>query len=100
VTLLALFIGPGGPWAIAYLGVLEDSRYKTVVGQVGWDERLAESIPSFFQNCREVGILMEGEVGDIPGSVKDSTKDWIGRFGCVRYWKVWLNPIVLCRMSK
>jgi hypothetical protein len=49
-----------------------------------------ESILNFFQNCREVGILMEGEVGDIPGSVKDSTKDFglegldaydIGRFG-------------------
>jgi hypothetical protein len=45
---------------------------------------------NFFQNCREVGILMEDEVGDIPGSVKDSTKDFglegldacdIGRFG-------------------
>jgi hypothetical protein len=35
-----------------------------------------ESIPNFFQTCREVGILMEGEVGDIPGSVKDSTKDF------------------------
>jgi hypothetical protein len=49
-----------------------------------------ESIPNFFQNCREVGILLEGEVGDILGSVKDSTKDFgleglyvcdIGRFG-------------------
>jgi hypothetical protein len=32
--------GPGGPWAIAYLVVLEDSRDgcgKTVVGLVGWD---------------------------------------------------------------
>jgi hypothetical protein len=40
VTLSALFTGPGGPWAIAYLGVLEDSRDgcgKTVVGQVGCD---------------------------------------------------------------
>jgi hypothetical protein len=39
VTLLTLFTGPGGPWAIAYLGVLEDSRDgcgKTVVGQLGW----------------------------------------------------------------
>jgi hypothetical protein len=35
-----------------------------------------ESIPNFFQNCREVGILMEGEVGDVPGSAKDSTKDF------------------------
>jgi hypothetical protein len=50
----------------------------------------SESIPNFFQNCREIGILMEGEVGDIPGSVKDSTKDfglegldawYIGRLG-------------------
>jgi hypothetical protein len=31
---------------------------------------------NFFQKCREVGILMEGEVGDIPGSVKNSTKDF------------------------
>jgi hypothetical protein len=31
---------------------------------------------NFFQDCREVGILMEGEVGDIPGSVKDSAKDF------------------------
>jgi hypothetical protein len=41
VTLMTLFTGPGGPCAIAYLGVLEDSRDgcgKTVVGQVGWDE--------------------------------------------------------------
>jgi hypothetical protein len=40
VTLLTLFTGPGGPWAIAYLVVLEDSWDgcgKTVVGQVGWD---------------------------------------------------------------
>jgi hypothetical protein len=32
--------GPGDPWAIAYLGVLEDFKdgyEKTVVGQVGWD---------------------------------------------------------------
>jgi hypothetical protein len=33
-----------------------------------------ESIPNFFQDCREVGILMEGGVGDIPGSLKDSRK--------------------------
>lgn len=46
VTLLSLIsllslTGPGGPWAIAYLGVLGDSRDgcgKIVVGQVGWDE--------------------------------------------------------------
>jgi hypothetical protein len=40
VTLLALFTGPGGSWAMAYIGVLEDSRDEcgnTVVGQVGWD---------------------------------------------------------------
>jgi hypothetical protein len=40
VTLLALFTGPGGPWAIAYLGVLKDSRDgcgKKVVGQVSWE---------------------------------------------------------------
>jgi hypothetical protein len=40
VTLLALLTGPGGLWAIAYLGVLEDSMDgcgKTVVGQLGWD---------------------------------------------------------------
>jgi hypothetical protein len=49
-----------------------------------------ESIPNFFQNCWEIGILMEGEVVDIPVSVKDSTKDfglegldacYIGRLG-------------------
>jgi hypothetical protein len=49
-----------------------------------------ESNSNFFQNYREVGILMEGEVGDIPGSVKGSTKDfglegldtcYIGRLG-------------------
>jgi hypothetical protein len=41
VALLALFTGPGGPWAIAYLGVLEDLRDgcgNTVVVRVGWDE--------------------------------------------------------------
>jgi hypothetical protein len=38
--------------------------------------KFPESIPNFFQNCREVGILMEGEVEDIPRSVKDSTKDF------------------------
>jgi hypothetical protein len=41
VTLLVLlFTDPGGPWAITYLGILEDSRDgygKKVVGQVGWD---------------------------------------------------------------
>jgi hypothetical protein len=36
--------------------------------------KFPESNSNFFQDCREVGILM-GEVGDIPGSVKDSTKD-------------------------
>jgi nickel-dependent lactate racemase len=35
-----------------------------------------ESIPNFFQNCREVGFLMEGEDGDIPVSVKDSTNNF------------------------
>jgi hypothetical protein len=75
---------------------LEDSRDgygKTVLGQVGWDGIIMEfpkSIPNSFQNCREIRILMEGEVGDIPGSVKDSTKDfrlegldacYIGRLG-------------------
>jgi hypothetical protein len=49
-----------------------------------------KSIPNFFQNCGEVGILMEGEVGDIPGSVKDSTKDFgLEGLGCVLYWKAW-----------
>jgi hypothetical protein len=52
--------------------------------------KFPESIPYFFQNCWEIGILMECEVGDVPGSVKDSTKDFelegldacdIGRFG-------------------
>jgi hypothetical protein len=40
-----------------------------------------ESIPNFFQNCREIGILMEGEVGDIPGSVKGLDACYIGRLG-------------------
>jgi hypothetical protein len=49
-----------------------------------------ESNSNFFQDSREVGILMKGEVGDIPESVKDSTKDFglegldacdVGRFG-------------------
>lgn len=35
-----------------------------------------ESNSNFLEDCRKVGILMEGEVGDIPGSVKDSTKDF------------------------
>jgi hypothetical protein len=35
-----------------------------------------EYIPNFFQNCRDVGILTEGEVSDIRESVKDSTKDF------------------------
>jgi hypothetical protein len=38
--------------------------------------KFPESIPNFFPNCREIGILMEGEVGDIPWCVKDSTKDF------------------------
>jgi hypothetical protein len=52
--------------------------------------KFPKSNSNFFQDCSEVGILMEGEVGDIPGSVKDSTKDFglegldacdVGRFG-------------------
>ena len=54
-----------------------------VVGQEGWVGmkvvvKFPESNSNLFENCRKVGILMEGEVGNIPGSVKDSAKD----FGC------------------
>jgi hypothetical protein len=30
----------------------------------------------FVKDCGNVGILMEGEIGNIPGSVKDRTKDF------------------------
>jgi hypothetical protein len=56
---------------------LEDSRdvyEKKFVGQEGW---YGMKCWNFFEDYRKVRIMMEGEVGDIPGSVKDSMKDFI-----------------------
>jgi hypothetical protein len=52
--------------------------------------KFPKSNSNFFQDCREVGILMEGEVGDIPGSIKDFGLEGldacdVGRFG----WIIW-----------
>ena len=37
---------------------------------------LAKSVPDFFKYRRNKRALVEGEVGEIPGSVKDCTKDF------------------------
>jgi hypothetical protein len=57
---------------------LKDSRdrdAKKVVGQAGWvGMEFTKSNTDFFKDSRKVGVLID--IGDIPGSVKDSTTDF------------------------
>jgi hypothetical protein len=45
---------------------------------IGWKVgvEFAKTSTDFFKDCKEVRVLMEGEIRDLPGSVKDSSKDF------------------------
>ena len=60
--------GPGGPWAIAYSGASEDGQERKAHGLVGIGRKVRVELLS----SSAIGALVEGEVGDIPGSVKDA----------------------------
>jgi hypothetical protein len=48
----------------------------------------------FFKGCRKVRVLVEGENGDIPRSVKEGL--WIGSFGCEQI--KWFNAVGLIKL--